>query len=153
MAWQMVNYSCGHSERQQFYGKQIDRDSRQAWMERGLCPDCYKAQKALERAKEIEVATAQAKDSGLPELVGSEKQIAWAITIRKNALAAPYNTIISQDAFGKLSADSESKAAYAVTFAARKKLETETSAKWFIDNRDELDMYCLHCGKAALINK
>lgn len=45
-----------------------------AWYEEnGLCPECCK--------KKI---TAEAEEMGLPELTGSEKQIAWANTIREN---------------------------------------------------------------------
>lgn len=42
MAWEMVNYSCGHSERKQFYGPNAGRESKKEWMERGLCPECYR---------------------------------------------------------------------------------------------------------------
>ncbi len=42
MAWEMVNYSCGHSERQQFYGPGAERERKKEWMERGLCPECYR---------------------------------------------------------------------------------------------------------------
>ncbi len=42
MAWEMVNYSCGHSERQQFYGPNAEREQKLEWMERGLCSDCYR---------------------------------------------------------------------------------------------------------------
>lgn len=42
MAWEMVNYSCGHSERQQFYGPGAGREQKKEWMERGLCPECYR---------------------------------------------------------------------------------------------------------------
>lgn len=42
MAWEIVNYSCGHSERVQFYGPTKERARRKEWMENGLCKECYK---------------------------------------------------------------------------------------------------------------
>ncbi len=42
MAWEMVNYSCGHSEGQKFYGPGDECRRKKEWMERGLCPECYR---------------------------------------------------------------------------------------------------------------
>lgn len=68
-----INYKCGHSEDQQLYGPVKDRESRISWAERQSCKDCYRAEiKAQEIAASID----------RPALLGSEKQIAWAITIR-----------------------------------------------------------------------
>jgi hypothetical protein len=152
MAWEMVNYSCGHSEREQFYGPHRDRDSRKKWKERGVCPDCYRKQKAEERMKASQVAAEQAKESGLPALVGSGKQIAWAETIRKNALASAQNNVLSREDFAALPVDKQEsgRGVFGVMRTARDRLETETSAKWWIDNRDSVNRYCISCGEAAL---
>jgi len=70
MAWEMVNYSCGHSERQQFYGPGDERRRKVEWMERGLCPECYrKAQMEKVMADEtpvkirVSLATANLSDN------------------------------------------------------------------------------------------
>jgi len=70
MAWEMVNYSCGHSERQQFYGPCDERRRKKEWMERGLCPECYrKAQMEKVMADEtpvkirVSLATANLSDN------------------------------------------------------------------------------------------
>ena len=70
MAWEMVNYSCGHSERQQFYGPGDERGRKKEWMERGLCPECYrKAQMEKVMADEtpvkirVSLATANLSDN------------------------------------------------------------------------------------------
>jgi len=70
MAWEMVNYSCGHSERQQFYGPGDERRRKKEWMERGLCPECYrKAQMEKVMADEtpvkirVSLATANLSDN------------------------------------------------------------------------------------------
>lgn len=152
MAWNEINYSCGHTDRIQMYGPTRDRESKKEWMERGVCPDCYRKQKEEERAKASQVAAEQAKSSGLPALVGSEKQIAWAETIRKNALAAAQNNVLSRESFATLPIDKQesSRAVFEVVRTARDCLETETSAKWWIDNRDTVNSYCMSCGEAAL---
>lgn len=151
MAWEMVNYSCGHSEREQFYGPHRDRERKKEWKERGVCSDCYRKQKNEERAKASQVAAEQAKAGGLPALVGSEKQIAWAETIRKNALASAQNNVLSRDTFAALPVDKQesSRGVFEVMRTARDRLETEPSAKWWIDNRDSVNRYCISCGEAA----
>lgn len=56
-----------------------------AWYEKyAVCPDCY--EKA--RQEDAETAAKQAKADGLPALTGSEKQIRWAESIRKEKMAA-----------------------------------------------------------------
>lgn len=70
-----VKMSCGHTETIQLFGKCADRERKIEWLERyGLCEECKKEQ----AAKEIK----KAEEAGLPELEGSEKQIAWAAKIR-----------------------------------------------------------------------
>lgn len=99
MGWQTINYTCGHSEQQQMYGKHSERDRRAEYLGQRDCPACA-ARKSAE----------QAKANGLPTLTGSDKQIAWATTIRERALRL-------------LPAERADK------------LRPETSAKWWIDNR------------------
>lgn len=123
MAWENVNYSCGHAERQQFYGHHTDREAKREWMERGVCPDCFRAQKEEEKKQENERAASLANEIGFAPLTGSDKQIAWAQSIRQKkyeALAASLN-------------HPNPKAAYALMAEA---MSLETSAKWWIDKRD-----------------
>lgn len=89
-----------------------------------VCPACYaKAMRAAERAK-IDAATAAAREQiaemQFSELEGSEKQIAWAEDIRARA-AATCKKCGGSEKFWAL-------------FNAKK------SAKWWIDNRDYMDM-------------
>jgi hypothetical protein len=152
MAWNEINYSCGHSDRIQMYGPTSGRERKKEWMERGICPDCYRKQKKEEREKASQVAAEQAKKSGLPALAGSERQIAWADTIRKNALASAQNNVLSRDVFATLPVEKResSRGVFEVVRTARDRLETETSATWWIDNRDSVNRYCISCGEAAL---
>ena len=83
MAKYDVRFSCGHVATICLYGKEADRQRKIAWYERdGLCPDCYRKQQEEEKKAEAEKAAAEAASFGLPELVGSPKQIAWADKIR-----------------------------------------------------------------------
>lgn len=74
-----VTYTCGHTGRVELFGKSKDRDWKLKNMESDLCPDCYRAQQE-ENNKKI------AEELGLPDLIGSEKQIAWANTLRTKSL-------------------------------------------------------------------
>lgn len=51
--------------------------------ERKDCYTCYKDKQAKMRSDASLTAAESAKSTGLPALTGSEKQIAWAETIRK----------------------------------------------------------------------
>jgi len=99
MAWQYPKHNCGHDgDRYQAYGPHRNRERQLAAIEAQDCPDCRKAQ-----AEKVSIET------GLPLLVGSPKQIAWAAEIRERKLRlCPELT---------------------------EKLKPETSAKWWIENR------------------
>lgn len=63
--------------------KEADRKAEWHEAQGHICPECEGKHRAEENAK-----AAQAnRELGLPELTGSEKQIAWAETIRKDMLA------------------------------------------------------------------
>lgn len=75
MAKYAITHSCGHSETVQLYGKHTDRSRYMDNAERRQCRDCYNAS-----------LVAKTADMGLPALTGSDKQVAWAETIRAKAL-------------------------------------------------------------------
>lgn len=51
-----------------------------------MCPECYKKHKQEEeRTKTLQEAVAWAQEFNLPELKGTEKQVAWAEIIRYEA--------------------------------------------------------------------
>lgn len=124
MAKYIIKHICGHEKETQLYGKHTDRDSKFAWMQDHVCPDCFKAQKEKERANkekerqpeiqaENQLAEIFSQEMSLPSLCGSEKQIAWAQSIRRTVyrgLIDPPPEVI--DLMG-----------------------LEPSAKWWIDNR------------------
>ena len=88
MALVTIEALCGHTYREQMYGPHRGRESRQAWLENRDCPDCWKEQRAKERAGIAILAAEQNQVDGLPALIGSPKQIAWAETIRVQKIPA-----------------------------------------------------------------
>lgn len=80
MAKYQILYLCGHTEEKQLFGPEARRQSYIAWCgEAAQCTACRKADaEAATEALEVEY--------GLPALQGSEKQVAWARTIRFKAL-------------------------------------------------------------------
>ena len=75
-----VTYKCGHTGTVELFGKESDREYRLSRMAEEDCPDC---QKAAVHA----MCAEQAERYGLPDLVGSPKQIAWAEEIRAEFIA------------------------------------------------------------------
>ena len=105
-----VTYSCGHVGAVQIYGTAAEREKKIA---------CYK------KARQEEAATAakQAKADGLPALTGSEKQIRWAESIRKEKMAT------AREWLARYPGEQADKclAWYG----------GHASASWWIDHRDE----------------
>lgn len=84
MAWYYGNYSCGHEGRVDIIGPHKDREWKKDRAFARLCPDCYQKEREERIRKENEEAAALTKEWELPELTGSDKQIAWANSIRVN---------------------------------------------------------------------
>ena len=164
-----VTFSCGHEGEVNLYGKAAERDRRIAWYEKeGICPDCYRKMKEEERRKADEELAAYADkietEYNLPELEGTEKQIAWARKIRAGVIRAweaEHNTFYNEFVTirrGKVEEESnayrykikhgatpeEAKAAVLEvaetnsTMQLYKRWFEATSAAWIIDNRDRL---------------
>lgn len=79
-----ITYTCGHHGTVQLFGATPQREQRLRHLETMVCPDCEAKQKAERNAK----AARAAKSAGLPDLVGTSKQTAWAETIRAEKLTA-----------------------------------------------------------------
>ncbi|WP_348658937.1 hypothetical protein [Heyndrickxia faecalis] len=87
MAWHEGVYACGHPGRVQIYGPVKDRDWKAKREFAKLCPECWKKKADEENKKAVEAA----KELGLPELKGTEKQVAWANSIRLEVINDKYN--------------------------------------------------------------
>lgn len=87
MAWYDITYSCGHTGREQFYGRKSARERRIAYLEQsGHCPDCFERVRTERREAANSDAQRWAAENNLPVLTGTEKQCAWAETIRREKL-------------------------------------------------------------------
>lgn len=85
MAKYNVTYSCGHEQTVQLYGKTAERERKIEWYESsGLCSECYAEKKERDRREQaIRDADANQGTGFAPLTEGTEKQIAWAETIRR----------------------------------------------------------------------
>lgn len=121
----MVTYKCGHVAEVQLFGKMEDREKKIAWYATIDCPECQAEAKAEE-----------AKAAGLPELTGSEKQIAWALSIRQKFVDEV--EAIKTETLSKIR---EEKAEWFVSQADKAKQNhlQKTEAKYWIDNRFDLN--------------
>lgn len=81
MAKYSVKFACGHVAEVELYGPEVERMKKIRNMRQyGLCPDCYKQSK-LDEIESLEM------ELDLPVLIGSEKQIQWARSLRKEYLS------------------------------------------------------------------
>lgn len=113
-----------------------DADSRAEWasIHYDECKECRAARMARQREEENAKAARDAEAAGLPDLTGSEKQAAWATTIRQKFL----DSVQSDIAYFRAQGQSEEAALdHAQSFAAWL-AATKTKAAWWIDNRDNV---------------
>ena len=130
MAKYNVTYTCGHTGRIELFGKYSDRENRINWLENNsVCQDCYRAAKEAERAAEAKIAAE--KNKGLPQLIGTPKQIAWAETIRAEILkdAKMYR------ANAEAATDPETKIRAEAILNVINGYEAHVSASWWINHR------------------
>lgn len=83
MAKYQVTRSCGHEETVQLTGPHKAREYRLTKEAERLCGECF----AEARRSNNAAAAAAAQEKDLPVLTGSPKQVAWAESIRQNAIA------------------------------------------------------------------
>ncbi|WP_230772383.1 hypothetical protein [Sphingomonas sp. Leaf4] len=85
---QRIVHACGHEQVHVIYGfdAQVARKAR--WLRTTQCRTCFIADKQAEQAKEAAGNEAAIAHLDLPELAGTERQIAWATTVRASRLAA-----------------------------------------------------------------
>lgn len=75
-----VNHTCGHTVVHQIYGGSKNGNERSAWLATKPCLDCSR-DAATNAAINANAA------AGMSPLAGSEKQVAWAESIRAKAVA------------------------------------------------------------------
>jgi len=154
MARTTITMACGHEEMHRLSGRDADR--RAEWLAANhVCAECYAAQQEQEREAERArrdmenaQAAADALKAGLPRLEGTERQVAWAESIRSKRLAAgrvALQMFTSETPPQKLSAcglqlDEVARGWAAMRKAAQAAYDTlaaEQSAHDIIDHRDQ----------------
>lgn len=121
MALTTVIRFCGHPEEVQIRGTDArgERDRQARRLAAELCTGCQGSVHADVNARAAEVA----EGAGWPQLTGSDKQVAWAQTIRVDQLAALATT---------LAATTPAGVAGQVTALYRDVLLRQTDAAWWI---------------------
>ena len=122
-----ITYACGHEGSVRLTGPKRTREWIVSNKEKELCPDCYKKHLEEERAAEREAAQVAAKEQELPDLIGTEKQVNWAITIRAKyleILADILQSVTIRDEIDPI-----------VFQNVIESIQNETAASWWIDNR------------------
>lgn len=99
-----------------------------------LCPECYRkaaaARREAEREAENKAAAEQAAALKLPALAGTDKQVAWATTIRQQAI----DDALSASCGGSTSVLNDEGRALVAAVLSRMSAE----AKWWIDYRSDV---------------
>lgn len=122
-----IKHTCGHSEVVQIYGTNShgERERKSSWMESKPCREC-------ERVAQTATAKTQAEAMGLPTLTGSEKQVAWAESLRAEVVRLITKRVDEQAARTPVDREHEVVAARSAFAEA---IAKHTDARWWIDNR------------------
>lgn len=139
--------TCGAKFDKVMYGNnRRDADSKAEWAERTFteCPECEEKRVRAEREAENAAAAIEAQESGLPALTGSEKQTAWATTIRQkiyskltSALKEKERKVAENEAAGKKVSRAK-ESCRRVRLFLRWLVSEHIAAHWWIDNRESL---------------
>ena len=129
MAYYDVKHCCGHTESVQLYGPTKNREWRIHQMEQELCSECWAAE--LERRNAENAKKAQEME--LPPLQGTEKQVAWAETLRMEFIASYERNYANRPMRVDPMLENCSNDEYAEAV-----LKEETRASWWIDHKDSM---------------
>lgn len=120
MAKYTIEHKCGHEKESNIVGPEKDRPRKKEWLASQVCPDCKREQTRLG----VEAWT---EARGLVELAGSEKQIAWALKVRKELL----------EEMDKYVDPSNESTEMGYIIRAHELITRQSQAKWWIDRRQE----------------
>lgn len=124
-----ITHTCGHEITHDLTGKVRDRDSRMTWLKMQPCLAC---KNAAENAQ----AAAAAAAAGLPALVGTDRQVAWATTIRQRLIDSCGTFMADRIAAVGRQYPDQVAGVVAVRDAMQSWLASQTVASWWIDRRD-----------------
>lgn len=136
MSRHTVTHACGHTQDHQLYGPYKDRDRQAARLADTACTECWRADQDRQHREANAAAAIDNAAAGLVALTGSEKQVAWAESIRKPILAA-LDALPADLKHPSLSPDAQAELSDAVALVICE-VRDQSSARWWIDNRHEL---------------
>ncbi len=135
----VIRHRCGHTVLHPFYG---DDDftwaDRATQLEQGICRLCAAADQREERRKKAVQASYHARERGLPPLEGSDRQVAWAETVRLGAFSAIDKVFKWMEQVNEEAKREDPDYWHSVQQGVRRSvayLEQQRDAKWWIDHR------------------
>lgn len=152
MAHYDITHTCGHDERIELFGKTSERERRIEWLQERPCTECWKKERAAEAEARMDKEAAmigEKLDNDAAEAVnaisnasctleGSAKQVAWAEDIRAKCITEIIDRLHNLVARIHGKATSQQPAEFTVRCKAiASVIANETSAAWWIDNRDD----------------
>ena len=117
-----VTFACGHTQKVDLKGPYKDHGRKLGWLRTQKCLDC-------KRAAEQEAIRQEAASQGLPDLIGTDKQIAWALSLRRSMLPAVRQCLHAAVAAGQISSDD----AYSID----QRVCAVKKARFWIEHRDD----------------
>lgn len=138
MAWYEGTYACGHEGRVNVIGPNKQRQWKIDRHFEGLCSECYAKKREEEIKEKNKQSIAKSADMELPGLLGSEKQVAWAQSLRLEYIDRVDERLESSRKYAiKNERIQEFDEAKTTCFNALEYfLRTKTEAKFWIDNRN-----------------
>ena len=112
-----IAHACGHEQAHYIPGFATQQARKANWLRTTKCRACFAADKRLAQAENAATDAAAIADLDLPALIGSERQVSWASTIRARRLAVLLSAEVG---------DSQNE----------RPCQLVTDAKWWIDHRD-----------------
>lgn len=130
-----VTRQCGHAETIGVFGSSQQRERQVSYESSRVCQACREAQYQARAAE----AAAAARAAGLPQLEGTERQVAWAEQLRQRRLAELEQLVADYERRLPTvpEADRERAAGLVAEMrAAVARARTVKSAAYWIDRRD-----------------
>ena len=133
---QFITHACRHAQAHYLSGFASQQERKARWLQTTKCRTCFIAERQADKATAAVRDGAAIAHLELAQLTGSERQVAWATTIRAGRLATMVTDVSAKD-----------QAALQACLAI-------TDAKWWIDHRtltdpDMLAKAKFHAGTAC----
>ncbi|MDQ0839901.1 hypothetical protein [Sphingomonas faeni] len=85
---QIITHACGHEQIHYLSGFASQQERKARWLETTKCRACFVVTKQAEQAEAAAHDSAAIAHLNLPLLTGSDRQVAWATSLRASRLCA-----------------------------------------------------------------